>query len=105
MNGSTLENSIHALREEVSVELADTPDLLLESYRLRYLVYWNFGKAYPLRTYPTSLAIQNCKFVRATSSENNEWHQNPNLSNRFLQRLQRERIEKHSWIMWIRPER
>jgi N-acyl amino acid synthase of PEP-CTERM/exosortase system len=39
MNGSTLENSIHALREEVSVEVADTPELLLESYRLRYLVY------------------------------------------------------------------
>ena len=39
MNGSMLDNSVRALREEVSVEIVDTDDLLAESYRLRYQVY------------------------------------------------------------------
>jgi N-acyl amino acid synthase of PEP-CTERM/exosortase system len=39
MNRSTLENSVYALREEVSVEFADTPELRSELYKLRYQVY------------------------------------------------------------------
>jgi N-acyl-L-homoserine lactone synthetase len=39
MNESSLENTVLALREEASVELADTPDLRREAYRLRYQVY------------------------------------------------------------------
>jgi N-acyl-L-homoserine lactone synthetase len=39
MNESTLENTIQALREEASVERADTPARLLEAYQLRYQVY------------------------------------------------------------------
>jgi N-acyl amino acid synthase of PEP-CTERM/exosortase system len=36
---SALENAILALREEVSVEIADTPALLWEAHRLRHQVY------------------------------------------------------------------
>jgi N-acyl amino acid synthase of PEP-CTERM/exosortase system len=39
MSGSILENTLLALREEVSVELADKPALLREAYELRYQVY------------------------------------------------------------------
>jgi N-acyl-L-homoserine lactone synthetase len=39
MTGSMLEKSVLALREEASVELAETTALLRESYRLRYQVY------------------------------------------------------------------
>ena len=39
MNGSALENAIYRLSDEVSVELADTPALRGEAYRLRYQVY------------------------------------------------------------------
>jgi len=38
MTGSMLENCVRSLREEVSVEIADT-SVLSESYRLRYQVY------------------------------------------------------------------
>jgi N-acyl amino acid synthase of PEP-CTERM/exosortase system len=36
---SVLENTVSALREQVSVEMADTPALLREAYRLRHQVY------------------------------------------------------------------
>jgi N-acyl amino acid synthase of PEP-CTERM/exosortase system len=39
MTGSMLENSVRALKEEVSVELVESSAVLSESYRLRYQVY------------------------------------------------------------------
>jgi N-acyl amino acid synthase of PEP-CTERM/exosortase system len=39
MNTSALENAISALRDEVTVELADTPILIREAYELRYQAY------------------------------------------------------------------
>jgi N-acyl-L-homoserine lactone synthetase len=39
MTGSALENAVLALREEASIEVADTDALRLEAYRLRYQVY------------------------------------------------------------------
>ncbi len=39
MNGSTIEAAIIALRDEVSVEIANTPALLREAHRLRHQVY------------------------------------------------------------------
>lgn len=39
MNGSAIETAIIALRDEVSVEIANTPVLLREAHRLRHQVY------------------------------------------------------------------
>lgn len=36
---SSMEDAIRAVQQEISVELADTPELLREAYRLRYQVY------------------------------------------------------------------
>ena len=39
MNGSALDAGLRALKEEVSVELVTTPDVLDQAYRLRHQVY------------------------------------------------------------------
>ena len=39
MNASTIEAAVTALREEISVEIANTPALLREAYQLRHQVY------------------------------------------------------------------
>ena len=39
MNGSAFEYAIYNLTDQVSVELADTPALRRETFRLRYQVY------------------------------------------------------------------
>lgn len=36
---SGMEDAIRAVQQEITVELADTPELLREAYRLRYQVY------------------------------------------------------------------
>ena len=39
MNGTTLENTVSSLRNEISVEIADTPALMRECFQLRHQVY------------------------------------------------------------------